>query len=260
MEKMLLRSPEISLAVIAAFFSFLPAEISTSTEIRQKFLPTVVTSSKSITLPTRSATIQLFDILFTQSSNNEESLQPYAAQIYAPLKLGKTSSPDHRTTLFTMIGSLPASKEISTELVSVTLSLLAKEGNDVTFSAMMRVLRHHLPTSLAANASLTTVELAALIKGMQELKPTIRRAVCSTVGDVLWALPSDGTLVGEAANTFSVGILPGLEFSLKTMLSNPLNSPAGPLEGYIAVAVLKGRMARWGVKAIGTWGNLSECV
>jgi hypothetical protein len=250
MERMLLRSPEISLAVIASFFSTLSLEISTSEAIRTKLLPSIITSAKSVALSTRSAANQLFDILFTSSSEDPDALLPFATQLLSPLKMGKTSSPDHRTTLFIMLGSLPSFTHLSTELVSLTLSLLPKESNEATLSAMMRVLCRHLPTVLLANSSLSAAEISALVKGMQEVKPATRRLVCAAVGDVLWTLDGPGESIGEAARSFSIGVLPGLEFGLKTVLSNPLNSPAGPMEGYIAVAVLKGRLGRWGVNVI----------
>jgi hypothetical protein len=45
--------------------------------------------------------------------------------------------------------------------------------------------------------------------------------------------------------SFAEGMLPGLEGALKTITANTLNSPAGPLEGYVAVAVLKGRLQNY---------------
>lgn len=253
---MLLRSPEVSLAVIASFFASLSSEITCSSEIRSKLISPILTSAKSVTLPTRSASLQLFNVLFAApspsfSASDVDPILPFAAQIISPLKLGKTSSPDHRTTLFTMLGSLPAASALSPELASLVLLLLPKESNEITLSSMMLVLLRHLPTSLASNATLAPAEVGALVKGMQELKPTIRRAICSTVGEVLWSLDANAATVSTSALAFCVGVLPGLEFGLKTMLSNPLNSPAGPLEGYIAVAVLKGRLGKWDVKAIG---------
>lgn len=173
---------------------------------------------------------------------------PAAELVYGPLKGGKTSSPDHRTTLFGILARLPASAALSPVLVGLTLSLLPKESNDVAIGAMMRVLATHLPAALDAGATLPAPQLAALVKGMQEPKPTIRRAVHLTVGSVMWSLPS--TDASEAAHAFAVGVLPGLESALKTVASNPLTSPAGSLEGYVAVAVIKGRLGRWGVKKI----------
>lgn len=251
-EKMLLRSPEVALSVIASFFTSLPATSFPSPAVRAKLLPAVASPAKSTNPTTRAASIHLFTVLFASSTlSTENDVLAAAKEVYAPLKAGKTSSPDHRTTLFMMLAPLPASPTLSADLVALTLSLLPKEFNDLTIASMMRVVALHLPSSLAAGSALTAPQLAALIKGMQEPKPTIRRSLVLTVGAVLWSLESEGDKVGEAAKAFAVGMLPALETALKTVTANPLNSPAGPLEGYVAVAALKGRMGKWGVKKIG---------
>ena len=250
MERMLMRSPEVSLAVIASFLTSSPAEILNSPSLHAKLLPAILVSCKSVTASTRVASLSLFDVLYTK--NSTQDLLPVAEQVSAPLKAGKTLSPDHRTTLFTMLGSLAPSANLSTEVVNLTLSLLPKESNDITITAMMRVITAHLPTSLNAGSKLDTAAVTALIRGMQEPKPTIRRAVCLAVGSVVWSLDGEVESIGEAAKAFGVSILPGLESGLKTVITNPLNAPAGPLEGFVAVASLKGRLGRWGVVAIST--------
>lgn len=251
-DKMLLRSPEVALSVIASFFTSLPTTSLPSPAVRAKLLPAVASPAKSVNPTTRTASIHLFKVLFVSStSSTEGDVLAAAKEVYAPLKAGKTSSPDHRTTLFTMLAALPASPTLSADLITLTLSLLPKESNDLAIASMMRVVALHLPTSLATGSALTAPQLAALIKGMQEPKPTIRRSLVLTVGTVLWSFDSEGDKVGEAAKAFAVGMLPALETALKTVTANPLNSPAGPLEGYVAVAALKGRMGKWGVKTIG---------
>jgi hypothetical protein len=46
------------------------------------------------------------------------------------------------------------------------------------------------------------------------------------------------------AYEFAKSLLPSLENNLKSVVTNPLNSSAGPLEGYIAVAVLLGPLSQ----------------
>ena len=251
MERMLMRTPEVSLAVIASFLTSSPSEILISPSLHAKLLPAILAACKSVTASTRAASLSLFDVLYTKNSTQQDLL-PVAEQVFAPLKAGKTSSPDHRTTLFTMLGSLAPSAKLSTEVVNLTLSLLPKESNDVTITAMMRVITTHLPTSLNAGSKLDAAAVTALIRGMQEPKPGIRRAVCLAVGSVVWSLDGAAESIGEAAKAFGVSILPGLESGLKTVITNPLNAPAGPLEGFVAIASLKGRLGRWGVVAIST--------
>lgn len=251
-----MRSPEISLAIIAAFLISSPSTLSTLPLLQTKFLPAVLISCKSVSPTTRAASVRLFDVLFTELAT-EADLLPIAEQVSAPLKAGKTVSPDHRTTLFTMLGSLLPTAKVSAEVINITLTLLPKETNDITIAAMMRVITRHLRTYLTANIILEAGQILALVKGMQEPKPSVRRPVCLAIGAVIWSLDGDASIVNDAIKSFAVGILPALESGLKTVTTNPLNAPAGPLEGFIAVALLKGRMARWDIAAIGSSSSIS---
>lgn len=249
MEKSLIRSPETGLAVLGAFFNALDAELSTSPALRLQLLPAILAASKSTSAPTRTAAVHLFSVLY--GVGDEVDLLPVHEQIAALFKGGKTASPDHRTTLYTMLASLPTSPKLSSDLVGTVLSLLPKESNETTVAAMMRVVAFHLPAAILGGNALPAAQITALVKAMQEPKPNIRRALHSTVGSALWALESDKEKVNPAAVALAEGLLPGFESALKTVTANPLNSPSGPLEGYVAVAVLKGRLGRWGVKKIG---------
>ncbi|KAK4705757.1 hypothetical protein P7C70_g456, partial [Phenoliferia sp. Uapishka_3] len=245
-EKALAKQPEVALVAAATFFTSIDRSTVTTSALLLKLLPAVLAQAKSLSASVRLASVHLFAILFGKSDPTD--VVPAAELAYAPLKGGKTSSPDHRTTLFSMLALLSPSVPLSPSLVSLVLSLLPKESNDVAIASMMRVLSTHLPAALDAGATIPALQVAALVKGMQEPKPTIRRSVHLTVGSVIWSLPGNGA--NEAAQAFGVGLLPGFESALKTVTTNPLNAPAGSLEGYVAIAVLKGRMGQWGDKKI----------
>ncbi|GAA5862432.1 hypothetical protein JCM1840_004179 [Sporobolomyces johnsonii] len=246
MEKALNRVAEPALAVLHSFFSSLEPTLASDPALRTKLAPAVLTPTKSVSASTRAAAIRLFSVLY--SSGEEADLLPIAEQVYTPLKTGKTTSPDHRTTLYTLLSALPTSPKLSLEAANTALAALPKESNEQTVAAMSSVLSKHIPAVLAANTTLPTPQVAALVKGMADTKPALRRLHNQTVGNVFWALPNAPTT--EAAQAFATGVLPGFEAALKTVTSNTLNSPAGPLEGYVAVAVLKGRIGHWGIKKI----------
>ncbi|CEQ38752.1 SPOSA6832_00193 [Sporobolomyces salmonicolor] len=255
MEKALARAAEPALAVLHSFFSSLEPTLASEPALRTKLSPAVLTPTKSVSASTRAAAIRLFSVLY--SSGEEADLLPVAEQVYTPLKTGKTTSPDHRTTLYTLLSVLPASPKLSLEAANTALAALPKESNEQTVAAMSSVLSKHIPAVLAANTTLPTPQVAALVKGMADTKPALRRLHNQTVGNVFWALPKEP--VTEAAQAFATGVLPGFEAALKTVTSNTLNSPAGPLEGYVAVAVLKGRIddaitANPTMQALGTMG------
>ena len=231
-----------------AFFAGLPAGLDGLAAARLQLVPGVLVAAKSTAAPTRQGAAALFASLFGAGSA-EEALAS-SEQLTALIKAGKTSSPDHRATLYAMLATLPASEAASKEIVGPLLTQLPKETQEAAVAALHRALAVHLATALSSGAALAAPQVAALVKSMQEPKPSIRRAACATVGAVLWSLPVEPAGVSEAALAFATGVLPGLESGLKTVTANPLNSPAGPLEGYVAVAVLKGRLGRWGCQKI----------
>ena len=75
---------------------------------------------------------------------------------------------------------------------------------------------------------------------MTNSKPVIRRAFCSVVGSALWELES---LESPSALEFAKAIVPSLETNLKTVAANPTGAAAGPLEGYVAAAILLGPLS-----------------
>lgn len=250
MERALIRTPDGTLPLVNAFFQSLAVDSQPSTELLVSLLPSLLSSAKAASPSTRSSAIQLFATLFGKIPSATE-LSPIVTQISAPLKTGKTVSPDHRTTLLKMLSSLPTSTSLSAELVELTLNLLPKETNEMVVGAMMSILSLHLPTSLSSGTGLTATQFASLLKGMQEPKASIRRLLFLTVGQVLWSF--DGEVVGDAVKAFGAGLLAGFENALKTVSTNPLNSIAGPLEGYVTVAVLKARVGTWSISAIGQY-------
>ncbi|BGP21302.1 translational activator of GCN4 [Rhodotorula toruloides] len=248
MEKALNRAAEPALAVLRSFFASLSPSVSSDPALRQKLAPAVLNTAKSSSAPTRVASVRLFSTLY--SSGSEEELLPVVEQVYTPVRTSKTTSVDHRVALYAMLASLPSSLKLSAEVVSTVLTALPKETNESTVSAVSQVLSAHLPAVLRGDTAIPAPQIAALVKGMADTKPVIRRLIHATVGNVFWGLKETSQAATEAEKAFATGLLPGFEASLKTVTTNMLNSPSGPLEGYVAVAVLKSRAPKWGVKKI----------
>ncbi|GAA5985182.1 hypothetical protein JCM5350_004261 [Sporobolomyces pararoseus] len=246
LEKAVNRVSEPGLAVLSSFVASLDPSLASDPSLRAKLAPAIISQTKSASASTRSSAIRLFTSLF--SSGAESDLLPVAEQIFTPLKTGKTTSPDHRTTLYTLVSILPASPKLSLEAASIALTALPKESNEQTVSAMSASLTKHVPAVLLSNTPIPAPQIAALVKGMADTKPPLRRLHNQTVGNIFWNLPATSTdeqHITEAMVSFAEGVLPGLEGALKTITANTLNSPAGPLEGYVAVAVLKGRLQNY---------------
>ncbi|KAK4055085.1 translational activator of GCN4 [Microbotryomycetes sp. JL201] len=246
LEKAVSRSPEVGMSLFASFLDSINVDTALTTESRIKLLNSILNSSKSVTAATRAASVNLFQIVYANAS--ETDTVSAIEQVATLFKSGKTASPDHRTALHTMLASLTASATVSKQIVETSLGLLAKESNEHTFAAIMRLLTTHMPEILRNGSPIAAPHAAALVKAMQDTKPAIRRNAHSAIGAIFWSL--DIVEANDMIKSFAVAMLPGFESALKTVTANPLNSPAGPLEGFAAVAVLKGRLSRWNIQQV----------
>ncbi|RPD57344.1 ARM repeat-containing protein [Lentinus tigrinus ALCF2SS1-7] len=237
MEKALLRSPEISLSVIADFLP--PYSHPVEGDAFRRLLNPALNSAKSSNHVVRSSSVALFNVLIKRTSSSAD-LEHTVNELLSLPKAGKTAGPDHRLALYTMLGAIPPSESVSTQIVQTSLPLLAKETHDASVAALGRSLIPHLVQSLRATSlpgDITTVAA----KEMTSTKPVVRRAFCSLVGSALWEI---GNIDTAASASLAKAAIPSLETNLKTVSGNPLNAVAGPLEGYVATAILLGPLAR----------------
>ncbi|BGP12338.1 hypothetical protein JCM10213_003855 [Rhodosporidiobolus nylandii] len=259
LEKALARGAEPALTVLSSFLASLPASIASDPTLRAKLAPAVLAPMKSTSAPTRTAAVEVFRTLFAGPVDGDEAeaeLLKVAEQVYVPLRTGKTTSPDHRTSLYTLLALLPpspfSSAKLSQEIAATALPALAKESNESTVAALCSALRAHLPAVLAnpSAAAIPAPQVAALAKAMGDTKPPLRRAVQSTVGSVFWALREAGAEPTDAEKKFAEGLAGAFDASLKVMEKGVLTNPAGSVEGYVVVASVLGRLKGKGVAKI----------
>lgn len=185
-----------------------------------------------------------------------DDLKSVVTEVLSLPKAGKTTGPDHRVALYTMLQSLPPSPTTSSEVVSSVPTLLIKETSDPAIGALSSALSSHLSHQLRGNESLPAPVTGSLVKELANAKPPIRRAFYSAVGDAIWALDSPEN---EASAALIKATLPALENSLKTVSANPIGAAAGPLEGYVAIALLLGPLKRSGKHGNFSCLRFKEC-
>lgn len=145
-----------------------------------------------------------------------------------------------------MLGSLTPSASSSVGIVHTGLPLLAKESSDPALTSLASALAPHLEFCLRNNVALANEDRILVSKEMTSSKPAIRRAFCTLAGDALWAaavVEGRGTNTAETIS-FVQALLPAFDTNLKTVAANPMGAVAGPLEGYIALAILLGPLSR----------------
>ncbi|THH23082.1 hypothetical protein EUX98_g8100 [Antrodiella citrinella] len=237
MEKAILRSPEVSLNIISEFFAAFSHPLEG--ELFRKLLTPALNNSRSTNAIVRTSATHLFRVIIGKSKDAAD-LDIAVNELFALPTAGKTSGADHRVALFTMLGSVVPSATVSQKVVQLGVPLLAKETHDGAVKTLATALGPHLLICLSDTA-LGKDTVAFIVKEMISTKPTVRRAFCTLTGTALWEL---GDLASEAAMIFCQAVLPSFETNLKTVALNPLGAPAGPLEGYIAVAILLGPYSR----------------
>ncbi|KAG1774599.1 armadillo-type protein [Suillus placidus] len=234
MEKALLRSPEYSLSVIADFL--LAYSHNLDSAAFRKLLTASLNSAKSNNPVVRTNAIALFKVLISKDIDST-SVGAALTDVLVLPKTGKTTGSEHRLTLYAMLATMPPSTEVSVTVVQNVPQLLLKETNDAAVGVLASIMAVHLTFILKANIEVPADATTVIAKEMTNTKPVIRRAFVSITGSALWNVDTVDT---DAVLAFSTGITSALETNLKVVTANPLTAAVGPLEGYVALALLMG--------------------
>jgi hypothetical protein len=234
--------------VVNQFFKSYRHPLSSS--VIRKVLAIILTTSKSTNPIIRENTIELFKtIVSTPSASSQYSM--IASELLSLPKSGKTTGPDHRVTLFSMVAILAPSSQVSETIVQITVPLLAKETHEGAIKAISSVIPAHAAYLLREGKPLSKDIITTMVKELGSLKPPTRRIFYSVVGEILW-LSSDAQT--ETYLLLAKAVVPAMESHLKTLSAGSNASTAVPFEAYIATAILLGPLGR-----SGAFGNLSSC-
>lgn len=215
---------------------------SIETDTFKRLLTPSLNSAKSSNPVVRANSIELFKIL-VKINPSSTKLDLAVTELMSLPKSGKTSGPEHRVALYSMLQFLNPSPSVSESIVQIVPPLLAKETHDAATDALAAALPPHIGFLLQSNKALSSDTTALIAREMNNSKPAVRHAFCSLAGAALW---ENVDLVSDASYSFAKAVLPAFEASLKTVSSNPLTSSGGPLQGYIALSVLLGPLSRSG--------------
>lgn len=244
LEKMLLRSPEVALPIATRIFAAVKLDVGPHAK---PLLNPVVSASRSSNAATRAKASAFFSVLSARIRQDDAAKSAVVDELLAILKGGKAASPEARTSIYLMLSSVaPGQASKSSSIVEVVASLLAKEAQEASMHAAVRCIAVHLEWLISQADTVPAPSIsAALAKEMQNSKVPIRKAVCMAIGDLFWHM-TDEQRATSATRTFAEALLPAFEANLKNASTNPLTAPGGPLEGYVAAAVLEGRLAGLG--------------
>ena len=230
---------DICITAISHFIAAYPHPISS--DAFRRLLTSALNSAKSANSLAREGSIALFKSIIGKKIPDSD-LEYVATELLALPKANKTAGPDHRITLYSMAAHLKPSSSISALITGILPQLVAKETNDAALALLSAALSPHISFLLNSGEGIPSDTVSLLAKEMNNSKSSVRRAFCAIVGEVFWASNFDS----EVFVAFSNAILPAFETNIKNVAANPLNAPAGPLEGYVALAILLGPLARSG--------------
>ncbi|PWN39719.1 ARM repeat-containing protein [Ceraceosorus guamensis] len=239
LEKMLLRSPEIALLPANAFFSAYHGDLTPHLKGLQG---SIMSASRSSAPATRARAVAFFGTLVSRTED-ATAVKNVSEDMLSTLKAGKASSPEQRGALFDMLAGVKPASDQSASITEVIAVVLGKENNESAMQAAVRAITSHTAWLLSQGQAPPASVATSLAKELQNPKVPLRKLVCIGVGETLWGLSSKNAT--PASLSFGEALLPGLAFNLKTATTSPLTSQSGPLEGYIAVAALIGRMGGW---------------
>jgi hypothetical protein len=159
-------------------------------------------------------------------------------EILSLLKAGKTSSPEHRTTLYQMAVDFGHGEEISPIALEALAPLVAKEGNEAALTALCSAWVHHLAWALANNSNIAYA--TPLIKELGSSKVATRRAVSGAIGQAIWESHISRSDYSPESEAFLNQVMSAFETALGSASTNQPANSSGFLEGYVAVALALG--------------------
>ncbi|WVF72242.1 hypothetical protein IAT40_007054 [Kwoniella sp. CBS 6097] len=239
-EKLLLRSPESALELTADLITFCPHDISPI--LPAKLIPSTLSASKSSNAETRAKSVTLMQAILKRCQDEKKQAK-IATEILALPKTGKTSSPEHRAILFSMVADLTPSEETSSVVVDILPTLVAKEGNEPAFHALGAGLIPHLAHALSSNKAVSTAASSALAKELNSSKVSIRRGLSNAIGQAIWSVRSSGLQFSVEGEKFIGSLSPAFETNLKASSACTPANATGFLEGYVALALALGPLS-----------------
>jgi len=217
-----------------------------SSDLLKKLFESIFGCARSSNARVRAGSVEAFSSLVSNQDLPASFLANVANELLALPKAGKTSSPDHRHTLYAMLSHITPLEEVSSTVAFTLPALLAKEGSDLVVPAIRDALSAHFRFIIAKGQNIPPDVTSTFVRETCGAKASVRRAFLHVVGSAFGPQESadnpDADLEqtqqswSNSSKEFAELLLPSLESDLKATVAAPLNGAVGPMEGYVAVA------------------------
>ncbi|KAI8084473.1 armadillo-type protein [Halteromyces radiatus] len=258
LEKMMLRSPEIALQALACIissFSFDPSSL-----FANKWVEPLSNHLRSTSAAVRQGAMALWRAL-AKESQDIPLLIKVTQHVTTPLKQGKISTPEHRVVLYQALADLAQTNDANlshTVLTEGFFNALTGNKKDTNETATIHAIQgagKHIAVVLyndaycQENKSLMETIIKVMTEGLVSPKATIRSQWASVVGLTYWEHQQPSITLADQI----VKYLSPLFTTTNKIQEKPLVWKDGPLEGYVLVALLSGRVQS-------TWTNVPGAV
>lgn len=199
-------------------------------------LSPTLNAAKSTNPVVRSGSTSLFGALFLRPTP-ESDLKAVVELVLALPLTGKSTGPDHRQALYSMLKSVKPGPNVSPYLSEVLVPLMEKETNDGALGAIAEALPKHIANILKESKSLSPTTTSIMVKELGSPKAHSKRALLSLMGQVFWQISREqnGEQIQHLDSLFSA-LRPALEKGIKEA-STTVSNTSSAVDAWIAVLI-----------------------
>ncbi|KAG2194137.1 hypothetical protein INT47_004207 [Mucor saturninus] len=246
LDKMMLRSPEIVLQALAHLtpaFSFDPSSIFAS-----KWLDPLLNHLRS-TSPTTVKGAKAFWEALAAACSDRDSLIKVAEGVSKLLTSGKVNSWEHRVIMYNALSSLAqvAEPAVSQKALEGYFAMTVKEAHEQAMAAAVDGIGRHLTVLIyndefcAAHPDFVQKVVKTSTDGLSSAKPLARKRWANVVGNTVW----DHQQPSATLSANVVKYLQSLFKTFNTIVDKPLLWKDGPVEAYLTISIVSGRIQHW---------------
>ncbi|KAI9492588.1 armadillo-type protein [Zychaea mexicana] len=243
---MMLRSPEVAsraLARIIPKLSFDPSSI-----FGKKWTEPVLNQLRANSAATRNAASELWEVLAVKCHDTAQLAQ-VVTTVIKTLTTGKVSSADHRVLTFNALSALAQADEpsISEKALEGYFTMIAKESNEQAMAAAIDGAGRHLTVLIyndeycQTHKDTVTKTVKTSSEGLKSAKAAARKKWAVAFGSTVWAKREPSQAL--SANVMSY--LQNLFATFGKIVDKPLVWKDGPLEAYVLIGTVSGRIQQW---------------
>ncbi|CAO3663041.1 unnamed protein product [Rhizopus stolonifer] len=246
LDKMMLRSPEVvlqALARITPALSFDPSSIFAT-----KWLEPILSHLRSTSLATVKGAKAFWESLCLVCRETD-SVVKVAETVSKTLTSGKVSSWEHRVVVYHALSSLAqvAEPAVSQKALEGYLVMAAKENHEQAMAAAVDGIGRHLTVLIYddeycnAHTEFVNKVVKSSTDGLNSTKPLSRKSWTHAVGSTVWEHQKPSAVLSSK----TVDYLQSLFKTFNKIVDKPLLWKDGPLEAYVMISVISGRIQHW---------------